>query len=125
MAEEKKRPGPDPNNKKMGTKTVEGPVVGRNKIVVPPEEVYKLAAIGCKDHEISDWFGIKQDTLRYNFAAQLVKGREAVKQSLRRKQLEVAFSGNATLLIWLGKNLLGQTDSGTDASNTEPLPWND
>ena len=121
----KSKPGPDPTKKKTGTKIVEGPVVGRDRIVVPPEEVFKLAAIGCKDHEIADWFGIKNDTLRYNFTAQLVKGRESMKQSLRRKQLEVAYTGNAVMLIWLGKNLLGQTDSGTDASNSEPLPWND
>ena len=30
--------------------------------------------------------------------------------SLRRKQYEVALSGNPSMLIWLGKNVLGQSD---------------
>ena len=30
--------------------------------------------------------------------------------SLRRKQYEVAMSGNTSMLIWLGKNILGQRD---------------
>ena len=110
-------------NPKIGTKLVEGVVVGRDKKVVPPEEVFKLAAIGCKDIEIADWFGISEQTLRYNFAAQLLTGRENLKQSLRRAQLRLALSGNATLLIWLGKNILGQSENGTGSQGTEPLPW--
>lgn len=29
---------------------------------------------------------------------------------LRQKQIEVALKGNVSMLIWLGKNLMGQTD---------------
>lgn len=32
------------------------------------------------------------------------------KISLRRKQLQTALAGNPALLIWLGKNLLKQSD---------------
>lgn len=108
---------------KVGTKLVEGVIVGRDKKIVPPEEVFKLAAIGCRDVEISDWFGISEQTLRYNFAVQLLTGRENLKQSLRRSQLRLALSGNATMLIWLGKNILGQSENGTGSQGTEPLPW--
>lgn len=38
------------------------------------------------------------------------KGFADLKKSLRRKQIERAESGNATMLIWLGKQLLGQRD---------------
>lgn len=117
-------PKRDPNKpRKTGTKTVEGVVVGRDKTVIPPEEVFKLASIGCKDIEIADWFGIDNNTLRYNFSAELVKGREHLKQSLRRAQLEVALKGNAVMLIWLGKQYLGQTDNPLDSSDTQILPW--
>lgn len=117
-------PKRDPNKpRKTGTKTVEGVVVGRDKTVIPPEEVFKLASIGCKDIEISDWFGIDNNTLRYNFSAELTKGREHLKQSLRRAQLEVALKGNAVMLIWLGKQYLGQTDNPLDSSDTQVLPW--
>lgn len=117
-------PKRDPNKpRKTGTKTVEGVVVGRDKTVIPPEEVFKLASIGCKDIEIADWFGVDNNTLRYNFSAELVKGREHLKQSLRRAQLEVALKGNAVMLIWLGKQYLGQTDNPLDSSDTQILPW--
>ena len=121
----KSKPGPDPTKKKQGTKTVEGPVVGRAKIVVPPEEVFKLSNIGCKDIEIAEWFGIKPDTLRYNFAVELLKGRESMKQSLRRAMWNNAIGNNNTVMqIFLAKNFLGMSDNGF-VSSEEPLPWSD
>ena len=99
-------------------------VVGRDKVPVKPEDVEKLAAIGCKDPEIADWFGIKKDTLRYNFATELLKGRERMKQSLRRRMLDVAINdGNVTMLIYLSKNFLGMSDNGFQSDANEPLPW--
>ena len=110
---------------KIGVKEVEGRIVGRDKKVIPPEELEKLANIGCKDTEISNWFGIPETTLRYNFSAELAKGRESLKQSLRQAQIRLALSGNAVMLIWLGKNLLGQSDNPTDSDANQPLPWNE
>jgi len=103
----------------------QGKIVGRNKKAITTGDVFKLAAIGCKDTEISDWFGIDSNTLRYNFSVELVKGRETLKQSLRRKQIEVAMSGNPTMLIFLGKNLLGQSDSPLTNQEAQVLPWED
>lgn len=108
---------------KTGEKTVQGLCVGRDKTVVPPEEVFKLAQLGCKDNEIADWFGITDSTLRYQFTDELTKGREALKQTLRRAQIEVALKGNATMLIWLGKNILGQSDNPMDLDKPTVLPW--
>ena len=108
---------------KTGEKTVQGLCVGRDKTVVPPEEVFKLAQLGCKDNEIADWFGITDSTLRYQFTDELTKGREALKQTLRRAQIEVALKGNATMLIWLGKNILGQSDNPVDLDKPTVLPW--
>lgn len=113
----------DPAKRKTGTKTVEGVVVGRDKTVIPPEEVYKLSSIGCKDQEIAAWFGIDNNTLRYNFSEELVKGREFLKQSLRRAQLEVALKGNAVMLIWLGKQYLAQSDNPMSTEDNRVLPW--
>ena len=115
--------GPKP--KELIEATYLGIPVGRDKKVIDPDEVEKLAGIGCKDSEIAEWFGIKQDTLRYNFADQITKGREHLKQSLRRAQLSLALSGNAVMLIWLGKNILGQTDNPNNNDNNQPLPWSD
>lgn len=115
--------GPKP--KELVEATYLGIPVGRDKKVIDPEEVEKLAGIGCKNSEICEWFGIDDSTLSYNFKHQIAKGREHLKQSLRRAQLSLALSGNAVMLIWLGKNILGQTDNPTNGEATQPLPWTD
>jgi hypothetical protein len=115
MAERKTRKTP--------TIEVEGVIVGRDKKVIPPQDVFKLAAIGCKDHEICAWFGVDENTLTYNFREELTTGRESLKQSLRRAQLRLALSGNATMLIWLGKQILLQQENPINNEANAPLPW--
>jgi hypothetical protein len=48
--------------------------------------------------------------------------------SLRRKQYSTAMEGNATMLVWLGKNWLSQTDkmdtTSSDGSLTPPTTIN-
>jgi hypothetical protein len=110
-------------NEAWGTKIVEGRIIGRDNKIVPPQEVEDLAALGCKNHEICDWFGINKTTLIRNFETELTKGRENLKQSLRRAQIAAAMSGNVVMLIWLGKNILGQRDNNYDAVENSPLPW--
>jgi hypothetical protein len=111
--------------RKTATIEVEGVIVGRDKKVVPPGDVYKLAQMGCKDSEIAEWFGVDENTLRYNFSVELLKGKLSLKQSLRQAQIRLALSGNATMLIFLGKNILGQSDSPVDSEANAPLPWSD
>lgn len=112
---------------KWGEVTKQGLIVGRGKTqrVVPPDEVWKLAEIGMTDREIAEWFMIKEDTLRYNFADYLTKGRAGMKRRLRAVQLSTALQGNATLLIWLGKQYLDQRDSPLTNEANQPLPWTD
>ena len=115
--------GPKP--KQLQAIEVYGYEVGRGlrKRIVSPEQVYDLAAIGCNDSEIARWFDIPRQTLIDNFRDILEKGREDVKMSLRRAQLKLALSGNAVMQIWLGKNLLGQSDNPVGTEATQPLPW--
>lgn len=98
---------------------------GRNKRIVFPKDVYELAAIGCNDREIARWFDVNEDTLRYNFADIIEKGRADLKHSLRRAQIKVALSGNPTMLIWLGRNMLNQTETPESADQNRALPWTD
>jgi hypothetical protein len=100
-------------------------IVGRHNISVPPDEVELMAQIGSTDREIAEHFGIKDDTLRRNFADYLAKGRSELKQRLRQKQLAVAFEGNPTMLIFLGKNYLGQADTPQMSNDTQVLPFTD
>ena len=116
-------------NKPKRLKAVEayGYEIGRGlrKKVVTPEDVYKLAAIGCNNNEIARWFDIDENTLTYNFSDILAKGREDVKMALRQAQLKLALGGNAVMQIWLGKNLLGQSDNPVGSEANAPLPWSD
>jgi len=117
------KPGNRP--KKIVEATIEGIAVGRDKTVVPPDQVYELAAIGCTDGEIAGFFGVKEDTLRYNFAAELTKGREYVRIRLRRAMFKNACDHmNAATQIFLAKqtSILGMSDSG-GATNDDALPW--
>ena len=108
---------------KYGEKTVTGRVVGRNKVVVPEEEFYKLAALHSSWRELSDWFGVPVGTLRDNFADIYEKATTETKQKLRRAQLDLAMKGDRVMLIWLGKNILGQAESPVSKDSSQVLPW--
>lgn len=118
-----KPPKTGPKPKELVEGTIVGLPVGRDKKVVPPAQVEELASLGCTDRDIAAFFGIKEDTLRYNFADNLTKGREDLKISLRRSMLRTAHGGNAAVLIFLAKNILGMTDTPTDTEANKPLPW--
>lgn len=115
-----------PRPKQLVEGTILGKAVGRgeNKTVVPPDQVYELAAIGCTDNEIAAFFGIKHDTLRYNFAEELKKGREYVKIRLRKAMFKNACDNmHAAVQIFLAKNILGMSDQPHNAEANTPLPW--
>lgn len=96
---------------------------GIKRRVVNPDDVYKLAQLGCTTIEIARWFDIPEQTIRYNFSDVIAKGREDLKQSLRMSQIKLALSGNAVMLIWLGKNILGQSDNPFNNDQDKILPW--
>lgn len=110
---------------KWGTVTREGLIVGRgnNKKCIPPDEVFHLAQLGCSYKEMADWFQVPEDTLRYNFRPYVEQAREQTKQRLRQAQIKVALGGNVSMLIWLGKNMLGQSDNPIDVDTDKVLPW--
>jgi hypothetical protein len=125
-------PPPDPSktgNKPKQLKAVEvyGYEVGRGlrKRVVVPEDVYKLAAIGCTDAEIATWFDIDYNTLRYNFSETMAKGRQDLKTALRTAMVKNALNGNAVMQIFLSKNILGMSDNPNNSEANAPLPFND
>lgn len=74
-------------------------------------QIERLAKIGCSDDEIAALAGIAESTLQENFRAHLTKGRANLRERLRRRQLRRALDdGSDTMLIWLGKQYLGQRD---------------
>jgi hypothetical protein len=91
--------------------------MARPKLQIDPKLVQDLAALGCKTTEIAVVVGCSTDTLEGRFSAELAKGRENLRISLRRWQLESAKKGNVAMLIWLGKQMLGQTEKVEQTSN--------
>lgn len=81
-------------------------------------EFEKLCGLQCTLVEIAEWFKVSVDTVerrvkkRYGMTfADIYKKYSALgKISLRRKQYEIAMSGNVTMNIWLGKQWLNQKD---------------
>ena len=72
--------------------------------------VESLASVGCTNKEIATLAGCSDDTLTRRFADTLEMGRATLRMSLRREQVKRAQAGNVGMLVWLGKNLLGQSD---------------
>lgn len=82
------------------------------------DQVDKLCAIHCTGEEQANILGVDYDTLNrachreHNLSfAEYFKQKSATgKMSLRRRQYSAAMDGNTTMLVWLGKNWLGQSD---------------
>lgn len=106
MTKPKKKPGPKP-----GTG-------GRPRKAIEWEKVDALCAIHCTRDEIAEVLGISDDTLlrackrvhKQNIEAYIQRKSLVGKTSLRRRQWKAAEAGDRTMLVWLGKQWLGQSD---------------
>jgi len=82
------------------------------------DQVEKMCAIHCTGEEQAAVLGVDYDTLNaackreqgVGFSDYFKQKASNGKMSLRRKQYTAAMDGNTTMLVWLGKNWLGQTD---------------
>ena len=78
-------------------------------------ELEKLCQLSCTDEEIAAWFGTSTRTIERRrrepkFAEIMARGKAKGRISVRRMQMKLLEQGNATMGIWLGKQLLGQRD---------------
>jgi hypothetical protein len=110
-------------NIKYGEKTVRGRVIGRAKTVIPEEQVLELSKLHCTSKEMAEFFDVPLSTFTDNFRDIITKGRLETKQRLRAAQLKLALNGDRTMLIWLGKNILGQMDQPINTTEDKVLPW--
>lgn len=91
---------------------------GRPRKEIDIEQFEKLCGLQCTLHEIASWFDIHTDTLELRVKEHYGQGfSEIFKQkrgkgkiALRRYQMQAAERGNPSMLIWLGKQYLGQKD---------------
>jgi hypothetical protein len=80
------------------------------------ESVEKLALIQCSEEEMAgffeltldEWNALKDSDEKLRMAIE--RGYQQGHMGLRRRQWKSAESGNTTMLIWLGKQYLGQSD---------------
>lgn len=90
--------------------------MSRPNIKINWEEFDKLCGLCCTQTEIASWFNCSVDTIdrackrekKQAFAEYFAKKMQVGNISLRRRQWQAAMEGNITMLIWLGKQRLGQ-----------------
>jgi len=97
--------------------------MARPKIEIDEAIVKRLAMRFCPKTEIAAVVGVSIDTLDRRFADQIPLWREEGKADLRSKQWKAAAKGSNTMLIWLGKQYLGQKDQlATEVDDKRKLP---
>ena len=80
------------------------------KYNIDTEQLEQLASFGCTNTEIASFFNCTEHIIRKSYAENLAKGRDKGKIRLRQMQWKAADKGNVTMLIWLGKQILGQVE---------------
>lgn len=100
--------------------------MGRPRLELNWDEIQKLCAIQATQEEIANWCKCSVDTLvrasqrehGVTFAEFYKKHADTGKISLRRAQFQAALKGNTALLIWLGKQMLGQREPKQEVEHT-------
>lgn len=93
------------------------------------KQVEKLGSMGCTQSEAAGFFEISLDTFKRRLKDQpgvreaWDRGKEKGRVELRQAQWDLAKKGNVAMLIWLGKQLLGQKDKSDFSSGGEPLSF--
>lgn len=109
-------------------KKTNNPKMGRPPKVIDWNKVETLCQIQCTQEEIAAVMEIHLDNLCLaakrehgcTFADLFKKWREGGRCSLRRSQWKKALEGNPTMLIWMGKQVLGQKDQ-IETTAVEPI----
>ena len=90
------------------------------KYDIDTDKVEQLAGFGCTNVEIASFFGCSTDLIEKSYSEFLTKGRDKGKIRLRQLQWRAAERGNTSMLIWLGKQVLGQSEK-TEHSWENPI----
>lgn len=113
----------------MATKPAEKPRPrGRPPKVIDWKKVELMCKILCTESEIASVLEIHIDTLYDKckeehgmiFPEYYKQFSDQGKMSMRRAQYKKALEGHPTMLIWLGKQMLGQRDQ-VEFSNAQPI----
>ena len=96
---------------------------GRPPKEIDEDTVKKLASIMCTMEEIAYVVGCSVDTLENRFSEIIKEGKAKGRTSLRRHQFLAAEKGNTAMLIWLGKQFLGQSEKQQIVQYTSEAPF--
>ncbi len=82
------------------------------KIELDLDDIRELASEGNTVEDIATLLGVSHDTLSENeeYKKAYELGLCDMRASLRHSQFQSAKAGNTTMLVWLGKVLLGQRE---------------
>mgnify|MGYP000597216131 CR=1 FL=1 len=91
-------------------------MAGRPKTNIDKVELEKLCAMQCTDDELAHWYGCSTKTIQRlkktkGYKEIFERGAAKGKVSIKRAQYDSAIKGNVTMLIWLGKVILGQKET--------------
>jgi len=100
---------------------------GRKPFRPDLNEVRKISILHPTDEELAAFLDCSVDTITRlkkdpAFLAAYEKGKSEGKLSLRRSQMKAALDGNITMQIWMGKQLLGQSDKQDINANVKQTP---
>lgn len=103
-------------------------MAGRKPIEFDEEQqgvIKRLAEINCTQQEIAHVMGVSIDVIKKPENRELIEqGKSLGKIKLRRAQYRNAIDdNNTTMQIWLGKQLLGQSDTPVNTDDNIILPW--
>lgn len=99
----------------MGT----GTPISKEEVIKNRDTVNRLAIIGCTDKEIGFTIGISEEAVRKHHRRDLDVGRANLRASIRKTQIQLALDEkHPTMLIWLGKQYLGQREPKQDVSHS-------
>ena len=94
--------------------------VGRPRLNIDGEKISKWISYGATVKEIADVENCSEDHIHKVFRDKITKGKAERNMRLRKAQFELAWKGNCSMLIWLGKQYLDQKD--TPDPDKENLP---
>lgn len=92
--------------------------MARPKKEIDAKVVEAMAYVGAPNTDIAAYFSVNEGTIRKRFSEILAKARAGRRVKLRELQWDAAKHGNTTMLIWLGKQDLGQADKQETTGET-------
>lgn len=87
---------------------------------ISPERIAQLAAVNATVEDIATQAGCSRDTIERRYRDAIKRARAEFRTRILLAQIKAAERGNAALLIWLGKQYLGQVENPVPEPEQDP-----